>query len=240
VKINNFKNWKLLLEETDSDQAPGPGETLEPVHIDPALRPDQEDLQQKEETLELQSQGGEAAAEVKIEPIESQSSSLTLSYAKSQIGVPYRWGGQSPKGSTEPLVTGSKSPGFDCSGFVKWVLKSSGQFNMPDGTLDTKTYSSFPGHAPGQKKLAAGVERSDLKAGDLVFFKSDPSFNGAGHVGLVSSVTDGDFSMIHASSKRGIQEISEVQKKGWWGPILGYGRWTNPNINADVKKTEIK
>ena len=32
--------------------------------------------------------------------------------AESQIGVPYVWGGESPKGSA--------SPGFDCSGLTAW------------------------------------------------------------------------------------------------------------------------
>jgi len=160
---------------------------------------------------------------------EASTSSLVLKYAKSQIGVPYKWGGQRPKASADPVVSGNSSPGFDCSGFVKWVLKSTGQFNKADGTLDTALYSGFPGHAPGQEKKAVKVEFTDLKPGDLVFFKSDPGFNGAGHVGIVSAVEGGDFTMIHASSSKGIQEVAGVKAKGWWGPIRGYGRWTNPN-----------
>jgi cell wall-associated NlpC family hydrolase len=160
---------------------------------------------------------------------EASTTSLVLKYAKSQIGVPYKWGGQRPKASTDPVVSGNSSPGFDCSGFVKWVLKSTGQFNKADGTPDTALYSGFPGHAPGQEKRAVKVEFTDLKPGDLVFFKSDPGFNGAGHVGIVSAVEGGDFNMIHASSSKGIQEVTGVKAKGWWGPIRGYGRWTNPN-----------
>lgn len=234
MKIQDFKGWRLLLEQiTDSEEAPGPGETLEPLDAHPESRPDIEDLQQKEETLELQiSTDPSDRKSVLVEPGEESdpaAQSQVLKYARSQIGVPYRWGGQSPKGSSEPLVKGSTSPGFDCSGFIKWTLKASGGFNRADGTLDTATYNSFPGHAPGQKKITKSVERSGLQAGDLVFFKSDPNFNGAGHVGMVTSVEPTDFSMIHASSSKGIQEVSGVQGKGWWGKILGYGRWTNPN-----------
>jgi len=158
-----------------------------------------------------------------------------LKWARSQEGVPYKWGGQSPKSSQDPLVQGSGTPGFDCSGFVRWVLKSTGQFNKADGSLDQSTYNSFPGHAPGQEKKAQAVDRPDLRVGDLVFFKSDPDFNGAGHVGIVTRVDATDFDMIHAASSKkrnGIVEDTGVQSKGWWGPIRGYGRWKNPNDKA--------
>jgi cell wall-associated NlpC family hydrolase len=164
-------------------------------------------------------------------PLESPATlaAQVMTWARSQIGVPYKWGGQGPKASQEPPIKGSSQPGFDCSGFVKWVLKSTGQFNRADGTLDTALYNGFPGHAPGQEKRATRVEFADLKPGDLAFFKSDPGFNGAGHVGIVSAVEGGDFNMIHASSSKGIEEAKGVIAKGWWGPIRGYGRWTNPN-----------
>ena len=158
-----------------------------------------------------------------------------LKWARSQKGsdgnpaVPYKWGGQNPKSSQDPAISGGGTPGFDCSGFVRWLLKSTGQFNKADGTVDNTLYSSFPGHAPGQEKKVQSVQRGDLRIGDLVFFKSDPGFNGAGHVGVVSRVDGSDFDMIHASSKKGITEDTNVQSKGWWGPIRGYGRWTNPN-----------
>lgn len=235
MKIQDFKNWRLLLEQgLDSEEAPGPGETLEPLVAPPESRPEVEDQMQKEETLELQVSADPSDREsVLVKPEEDSDATAlarVLSYARSQVGVPYRWGGQSPRESTDPSVKGSTSPGFDCSGFVKWTLKSSGAFNRADGTLDTLTYNNFPGHAPGQKRITTPVDRAGLRAGDLVFFKSDPNFNGAGHVGLVASVTPTDFSMIHASSSKGIQEVSGVQGKGWWGKILGYGRWTNPNL----------
>lgn len=155
-----------------------------------------------------------------------------LKWARSQKGVPYKWGGQSPRASQDPVISGSGTGGFDCSGFVRWLLKSTGQFNKADGTLDTTAYNSFPGHAPGQEKKVQSIARADLRVGDLVFFKSDPKFNGAGHVGVVSRVDSSDFDMIHASSKRGITEDTGVQSKGWWGPIRGYGRWKNPNEKA--------
>ena len=53
--------------------------------------------------------------------------------AESQIGVPYVWGGESPKGSA--------SPGFDCSGLTAWSWGQVGRrppplLGSPDGRLD--------------------------------------------------------------------------------------------------------
>jgi LysM repeat protein len=64
--------------------------------------------------------------------------------AFSQIGNPYRYGGNSPE------------TGFDCSGFVSWVYKQYG-VTLPRSSRDM---------------LAVGVpiEKEDLRPGDLVFF----------------------------------------------------------------------
>jgi len=154
-----------------------------------------------------------------------------LDYARSQKKVKYVMGGQSPKSSSTPPVKGTSNPGFDCSGFVRWVFKTSGNFNKEDGTLDTKIYNSFPGHAPGQESKVKKINRPELKEGDLVFFTM-PGFSKAGHVGVVTKVYPSNFDMIHASSSAGIVEDSNVQSNSYWKPkIRSYGRWENPNIS---------
>ncbi|MDR1295827.1 MAG: C40 family peptidase [Deltaproteobacteria bacterium] len=67
-----------------------------------------------------------------------------LKTAFSQMGNPYRYGGNSPE------------TGFDCSGFVTWVYKQYG-VSLPRSSRDM---------------LAVGVpvERGELRPGDLVFF----------------------------------------------------------------------
>ncbi|MDR1080114.1 MAG: C40 family peptidase [Deltaproteobacteria bacterium] len=64
--------------------------------------------------------------------------------AFSQVGNPYRYGGNSPE------------TGFDCSGFVGWVYKQFG-VDLPRSSRDM---------------MAAGtpISRSELRPGDLVFF----------------------------------------------------------------------
>jgi cell wall-associated NlpC family hydrolase len=59
------------------------------------------------------------------------------------LGVPYLWGGESPKG-------------FDCSGLVAYVYAQLG--------------ITLPHYAAAQYQLGVGVPRDQLEPGDLVFF----------------------------------------------------------------------
>jgi cell wall-associated NlpC family hydrolase len=65
-------------------------------------------------------------------------------YAQRLIGVPYSWGGSSPRS------------GFDCSGFVRYV------YNRIGISLPHSSYADF--------NLGRQVSRWALKPGDLVFF----------------------------------------------------------------------
>ena len=88
----------------------------------------------------------------------------------------------------KPYRSGSKGPGsFDCSGFSSYIYKQFGYSLSPSSrTQDTQ---------------GIGVNREDLREGDLVFFTSRRSGNGVGHVGIVVSANNetGEFSFIHAA-----------------------------------------
>ena len=73
------------------------------------------------------------------------------------IGVPYRWGGESPR------------TGFDCSGLTMVVYRLNG--------LD------LPRSSRQQWKAGKRVDRSRLKKGDLVFFATRGG-NRVSHVGI--------------------------------------------------------
>ncbi len=95
-----------------------------------------------------------------------------VSKAKQYLGVPYVYGGASPRG-------------FDCSGFTMYIYSQFGY--------------SLPHSASSQwASLGTSVDRSNLQPGDLVFF-NDPSISrgkACSHVGLY--IGGGQF--IHASS----------------------------------------
>ncbi|MGN1033308.1 MAG: C40 family peptidase, partial [Intestinibacter sp.] len=100
----------------------------------------------------------------------SKSASAVISYAKSLLGKPYVWGAQGPNS-------------FDCSGFTYYVFKNKAGITLP------RTSSA-------QSKYGTYVSKSNLRAGDLVFFDTNGSNNGAvSHVGLYI----GSGQMIHAS-----------------------------------------
>lgn len=63
--------------------------------------------------------------------------------AKQYIGVPYRWGGTTPKG-------------FDCSGFTQYVYRKAG--------------ISLPRTSYEQRFVGKKISRNDLRSGDLVLF----------------------------------------------------------------------
>lgn len=99
----------------------------------------------------------------------SSKADAIISTAKKYLGVPYVWGGTSPSG-------------FDCSGFVYYVFKQNGINNLP-----RVSYDMF--------NVGTPVNKSDLRAGDLVYFKNTYR-EGISHVGIY--IGDGQF--IQASS----------------------------------------
>lgn len=77
--------------------------------------------------------------------------------ARQYIGVPYRWGGESPQ------------TGFDCSGLTMVVYRING--------LD------LPRSSRQQWKAGKSIDRHQLKKGDLVFFATAGG-NRVSHVGI--------------------------------------------------------
>ncbi len=87
-----------------------------------------------------------------------------LEAARSNIGAPYRYGGNSPQS------------GFDCSGLVCWSYEQAG--------------IALPRRARDQLMFGLKVDKSDLQPGDIVVFKGTRGRSGW-HSGIYSG--DGKF-----------------------------------------------
>jgi cell wall-associated NlpC family hydrolase len=95
-----------------------------------------------------------------------------LGFAFKYAGAPYVWGGDSDQPQT--LFGLPAAGGFDCSGFVWWVMKRS--YTVPgrtwDGTakIPWRTTYDMAAHVP----IAKRVPYSKLKPGDILFWSSSP------------------------------------------------------------------
>ena len=112
--------------------------------------------------------------------------------AKKYLGTRYVSGGASPSG-------------FDCSGFVYYVLKQLG-------------YS--PSRTPAdQYKMGSYVSKTNLKPGDIVFFQNTYKA-GISHVGIY--VGNGQF--IHAPNSRSVVSYSDLTTGYWSNHYYGARR----------------
>ena len=118
-----------------------------------------------------------------------------VSTAMQYLGVPYQWGGASPKA------------GFDCSGLVMYVFAQLG-VSLPH-------YAAAQWHSPG----GVWVAPNRLQAGDLVFFTGEGTRREPGHVGIY--VGDGYF--IDAPRTGSFVRIDSLSE-GWFANNYVGGR----------------
>lgn len=101
-----------------------------------------------------------------------------VNFGKIFLNTPYHYG----------------SPGiasFDCSGFTSHVYRNFG-YELGRSSDD-------------QSKQFDAIDRTKLKAGDLVFFSGSRRSKRVGHVGIVvSAKEDGEFDFIHAAVHSGV------------------------------------
>jgi cell wall-associated NlpC family hydrolase len=105
--------------------------------------------------------------------------------ALSQLGVRYRFGGNSPE------------TGFDCSGFVRWVFRDHDTLALPRASQDMARFD------------APSVDPAALAPGDLVFFRIRG--NRVSHVGIY--IGDGRF--VHAPSRGGMVRVDHLDDRYW-------------------------
>lgn len=117
-----------------------------------------------------------------------------ISFAKSYIGTPYTFAGDSPSG-------------FDCSGFVYFVYDNAGV--------------KLTRRAADQQKESKPITEKDVELGDLIFFHNG---GGVSHVGIIYSVENNMIEMIHSSSSKGIIITNVTTSQYWKSRIHSFGR----------------
>ena len=115
-----------------------------------------------------------------------------LAVASRQVGVRYRWGGMSPRG-------------FDCSGFIGYVMRAAG-VSMP-----RTTYAMWAQGRP--------VRRDELSVGDIVFFNTTRP--GPSHAGIFI----GHNQFIHSSSGFGRVTVTSMDYRYYKPRYLGARRF---------------
>jgi 3D (Asp-Asp-Asp) domain-containing protein len=116
-----------------------------------------------------------------------------IAEAERHLGTPYVWGGYAPGG-------------FDCSGFVCWVVNHCG--NGWDIGRTT---------AEGIRQRCAYVSPEDARPGDIIFFEHTYDCAGASHVGIYV----GDGMMIHCGEP---VQYTSINSPYWQDHFMEFGR----------------
>jgi cell wall-associated NlpC family hydrolase len=137
--------------------------------------------------------GSEYATPIEVSPTHTGLRKLLADFAVTLRDIRYRRGGREP------------STGFDCSGFVRYVFRHSLQQDLPSDSAS-------------QFLAGAKVDRTDMKTGDLVFFRTRGKR--ISHVGIY--LDNGRF--IHSPSTGKSVSISNLGEAYWAKRFAGAKR----------------
>lgn len=147
------------------------------------------------DTTKLPSGGSDGFRyEIPPEALSDERFARMIKEAEKYLGMPYVWGGDSPQ------------TGFDCSGFVSWVI------NHSENGWDMGRQT-----ANGLMSQCTAVSVKEAKPGDLVFFEKTYQTDGASHVGIYV----GNGMMIHCGNPI---QYTNINTTYWQQHFLGFGR----------------
>ncbi|WP_246081027.1 C40 family peptidase [Modestobacter altitudinis] len=120
-----------------------------------------------------------------------------IAAAKTQLGLPYSWGGGGSSGPSYGIPPDTKIWGFDCSGLTQYAYAQAG---VQIGGTSRDQWYRFRSNT---------VAKSDLQAGDLVFWGSGSSYTSIYHVALYL----GGGKVVQAPQSGDVVKISSM----WYG-----------------------
>jgi cell wall-associated NlpC family hydrolase len=148
-------------------------------------------------------------------PTMSAAKRKVVTFALKQAGAPYVYAGEWHTPTPSGYCCGSQAEGgFDCSGFVWWVLRA------PDGMWSNTAYRPYKGWKLPERssrdmarQAPTRIGLSNARPGDILFFDGDDShrgWRGVDHAGIYL----GAGWMIHSAS--GIDGVSLDRVRDNW------------------------
>lgn len=137
------------------------------------------------------------AYEIPPEALSDPKFAALIAEANKYLGLPYVWGGSKP------------STGFDCSGFVCWVLNHSGAASV--GRTNAR----------GLYKKSTVVSRENARPGDLIFFTGARAAE-IGHPVTHVGIYVGNGMMLHCAGN-GV-EYKSISTKYYKSHFYAFGR----------------
>lgn len=158
-----------------------------------------------------------AFAAVKV----SRQRQKVITYALQFQGTKYIFGGKTP------------SQGFDCSGYVTYVVRNAAGIELPRSA--NAIYNS---------DKVKKIQPSEREPGDLMFFKNDMNSERITHVGIYCGVYHGPvkkfeekrvfISAVSDGPKTGVQ-LTLIDERFWKNHFFAYGRIL-PRTRVQIEK----
>ena len=151
-------------------------------------------------TENLPGEGGYGGIKYEIPPeaLKDKQFKAMITEAEKYLGMAYKWGGKKP------------SDGFDCSGFVSWVINHCG-VGWDFGSRGAEALCG----------LCTYVSPGEARPGDLVFFERTYDVDGVSHVGIYV----GEHMMIHCGDPI---QYTNLEYQYWKDHFLCFGRLPSP------------
>lgn len=143
-------------------------------------------------------------------PAGDGSGAAVVTAAKRYLGTPYSWGGGNATGPSLGIrssasLDGTRTVGFDCSGFVLFAVHKAAGITLAH-------HAEVQGNDKRGKTIARDWAR--IAPGDIIAFSENGSGNPGsfGHVGIYV----GDGKMIHAPRPGKTVEITQLRGNGYY------------------------